>query len=485
MLKLFVCLLISLSFQSTLASQKTRRAEFDAKIDDWFIFDLDDDGEREIMAFFPLNESGRPYALATRVGDQYVIEKGIMDRRVVSMALGEFGMGPGLQIALIQPDQVTFMGKNKDGKLTAVGKSIPFRAIIRSPLAAAPGFWHWNTDIDGDGKDDLYLPGDEGLVVLFGDGKGGFHQRLDVPMAGSRQVDPYSSGHLDFERSYPSPSFLDVDGDKLVDICWFDEKGLSFVPQGPVRTFDISKKSSFNLEWLSGGDSGGVLEKTEIELKDVNQDQLPDLFLSKMSTPASGITKMSTTLVILLNQGKGKFAKRPDFALRIGGIIGNGPQLTDLNADGRPDLVFGSYGTSVSDAIQRAMGNIKVSFNVYIAKKDDKNPFLAQPDLTANYRVPKSDYAKWSVRNNYILHEDLNGDGIADLFQMVPTKGGHILSVSAGRKDRGKPLVFDDKPFISAIEGDIKNVTFRTMTTNKPVCMVIIKDRSLVTITLD
>ncbi len=483
MLRLALTLIIFTCFHTSTFGQVIRTAEFGEAIDDWFIFDLDGDGETEILAFFPLTEAGRPFALARRKGDSYTIERSVMAKDVVSMALGDFGMMAGRQIALMHPNKVTFLGE-KDGKLISVGRPISFRNIIRSPQVNPPGFWHWQSDIDNDGLDDLYLPGDEGIIVVYGEGKGKFTPPQLIDFLGSRRIETDSAGHLDFERSYPRPSFLDINGDNLVDLCWFDEKGLSFLPQGEKRTFDKKSLRSFDLAWLSAKDVSGVVENTEIKLEDLNGDERPDLFLTKMTTPAAGITKMKTTIVILLNQGMGDFTKRPDFALRVGGIIGSGPYLTDLDGDGTRDIVFGSYGTSVSDALQRALGNVKVKFNIYLGRKGKSTPFAAQPSFSQSFRIPKSDYTNWGVRNNFVLNEDLNADGIADQFRLTPSKGGHIISVHPGMKTKSG-IQFSEQPFLKTEAKGFKNFTFRTMKVGKPVCLVLINKTSLATVTLD
>ena len=482
MLRVIITTFLVILAQLSLLGQKPTilRADFGRDIDDWFIFDLNGDVHREILGFYPPARGQRPFAIGFLKDKRWEMIHHHMSTRVVAMVLGEFGFGPGRQIALIEPERVRFL-VFRDTSFSLAPKELSFRCIIRSPLAAPPGFWHWATDVDGDGHDDLYLPGDDGIVFFFGRGRGEFSKPLEIPFAGTRVIEDESTGHLDFERSYPRPIMKDINNDQLPDLCWFDESGLSFLLQGPRREFPAKNRKTFDLAWVSGDKAGDLLEQTNTELADVNGDGLLDLFLSRMSTPASGITDMRTTLVLLLNQGGGEFLKRPDFALRIRGIIGNGPTLTDLNGDGTPDLVFGSYGTSVSDALQRAMGHVKVQFHAYMGRPNRKSPFRPQPDFSRDFRVAKADYENWGVRNNVILSEDLNGDGTSDLFVMTPKGGGHQISVFAGHVDRKQKLTFAEKPFLSSNVKDVSTVTFRTLTTGEPVrCVVIQKNALLV-----
>ncbi|MCB9833125.1 MAG: VCBS repeat-containing protein [Planctomycetes bacterium] len=480
MLKFVLALGLGLALRAQGPGLELSELDFGRPIDDWFIFDLDGDSWREVLVFHDPDPDGRPFSLAHRAGDAWTIERGSIPRSVVSLALGRFGLGDGYQLALIHPDHVDFLARDGGGALAVVGPRLDFTNLIRSPLAGVPGFWHWPTDIDGDGHDDLFLPGDDGLVLHFGDGAGGFSPPLLLGMAGSRRVTRDSAGHLDFLRSYPRPVFSDLDADGRRDLAWFDSEGLTAWMQRKARVFDAEKPLTFKLPWLASLDSDGILEQTEVDLRDVDGDGRPDLFLSRMSTPATGLGDLRTTLVVLLNRPEEFFARRPDFALKVQGVIGNGPDFRDVDGDGALDLVYGSYGAGISDALQRMMGTVKVAFRIHRGTPKAASPFELQPSRLLDLDLSKDDFGRWGARRNFAVGTDLDGDGIGDLFRMADAGGGrHRLLVFKGGRKKDGELVFADEASASLDAGTFETLSLRSMRPGASTDLVLIRERSL------
>ena len=480
MLKVLLGFFVLLVLTLPLSAQRLEIVEFGAPFEDWFVFDFDDDGHREILVFFAPEKDQRPFAMASYKSGTWKIEKSSIPRDIVCLALGSWGLGKGRQLAMLSPTGVTFLYRNAAGRFATASQEIKFQNLIRSPLTNPPGFWHWPIDVDGDGHDDLYLPGDEGILVHYGDGKGGFTPVNLLPFRGDRSIDGNSTGTLDFERSYPHPIFVDLNSDHRPDLCWFDDQGLAYVLQKDKRAFALDSVQRFNLSWLSTKDTGDVLEQTEIDLEDLNGDGCPDLFLSKMSTPSTGVTNMNTTLVVLLNDGQGGFKRSPDFALKVQGLIGNGPHFGDWDGDGHLDIVFGSYGSKISDAIQRMMGKVTVTYHVHRGTGQAQRPFSGKPDYLQTKDMTKKDYQRWGARKNVIINEDFDGDGIGDLFLMKPKGRGHEISVHHGQKDSKGKLVYAEEVLFKHREENIANITIRTISGTKGIAALLIKKTAFV-----
>lgn len=188
----------------------------------------------------------------------------------------------------------------------ALGFRAPLDYVAGMPLTH-PGFPQQQSivaaDLDGDGAVDLAVPSSEGvaLYVLFGDGKGGFAERLRLPTKGrpTRVV----AG--------------DFDGDGVADlVAGYDGTALTFV-RGGGRRLHLPADH----EWPDGTYS--------LCAGDFNRDGHLDI----AAAPLSG-----AAVTIGSGDGHGGFVATSAFAL--GGASASFLAAGDLDGDGRTDLVL-------------------------------------------------------------------------------------------------------------------------------------------------
>ena len=268
----FPILLFVVAMAPVAASQTVTRVDHDERIEDWYIFDLDGDGNRDLLTLFERKNAGQRFSYARQISDRNFApgQAGVMPK-AVAFALGSFRRQPSSEIAVIAPQDVVLWGLNDKNRLAALAPVSSTPSLARTPLDDTPPFFHWATDVDGDGRDDLFLPGDEGVAIHFGAGQGRFTAPLVIPLDGERVVDARTSGFLDFVRSYPRPVFADLDGDARLELCWFDEQGFAFLAQTEPRVFD-PKPRRLALDWLSSQAASGLVEQTDVALEDLDGD---------------------------------------------------------------------------------------------------------------------------------------------------------------------------------------------------------------------
>ena len=307
----------------------------------------------------------------------------------------------------------------------ASGAAPPFRQPLRVPLAkdfqpvavAA-------ADMDADGKLDIVVVGQSQMLVLLGDGKGGFRPGKPVPagsspssmvladMNGDRRPDVVIANHeTDYVtlllnegagrfssralhlHSRPHPHAVaigDFDGDKRPDIAvdsW-----------GEDRVMLLFGKD----EWRGPGTpvEMGTRPYYTIATADVDGDGNVDLV-----APNWG----KGTVSILLGDGKGGFAHAPGSPFRAGPSP-FAAAVADVNGDHRLDVVVANYSGHSNDTSNDGLTWIR---------NDGNRHFTPFPE-----RLAKGDY---SAR---VVAGDVNGDGIADV--AFPNSNGSTVTIVYG-----------------------------------------------------
>ncbi len=442
--------------------------------DDWFLVDVNGDGLKDVF----LLSRGADGSLQVSVSLQEAGEgfaapwMGSLPR-VTAFVEGDFGVH-GRLLAIRPHSFRPYRWKAEGGGLASAGPAVPLESFLTAAPAGLPGFWHWSTDFDGDGRDDFMFPGARALELRFGGADGGFSSPIRLRIPDERQVLPASDGGYVVSHQEPHPLFRDIDGDGRLDLCWFDELGLGYRLQTRPREFASTRR--LPLPWLAGKGEGNLLENTTIRLEDLNGDRRADLVLIKMRSGRGGIADMRSNLVILLSRGGAEpFPLRPTVALRLKGIVGVGPYFEDLNGDGRLDLAYGLYGAGLGDAVARFLGRVPVRMAIHLARKNGSRLFEGAPDVSLERSVDTHDFERWAARNSLFLGDDVTGDGLVDLIEIRPSsKGRHAWHLFPGHLGpEGRLSIVKEASAKGEISGMI-DASVRALRENGPQRLILI-----------
>ncbi|SBS71520.1 exported hypothetical protein [uncultured Microbacterium sp.] len=232
-------------------------------------------------------------------------------------------------------------------------------------------------DVTGDGAPDIVGFGGSGVFVARGNGSGGFGSPSRWTTAFSAGSGWSLSGHV--------RTLADVNGDGLRDIIGFGKYGVS-VSLNTGGAFGAPRRWSNAM----GGEAAGSWDTTRHQrfVRDVNGDGRADL----IGFGASGVQ-------VALSTGDGFAAPRSwsaAFGLDRGWRVDVTPrQLTDMNADGRPDVVgFGRDG-------------------VYVALNTGSS-FATARRWTTSFGLSSGSRGWQTTRDPRVL-ADVNGDGRPDI----------------------------------------------------------------------
>ena len=278
---------------------------------------------------------------------------------VRKVALGDLNGDRNLDIAVAQHDSyevVILLGDGKGG----------FRPAPTSPVTAARGpRAHTHDivigDVNGDHKPDVLTTnaGDNTISVLLGDGKGGL-----APAEGS----PVPAGR----HPYDVVALHDVNGADRPDNITPNLRGnaVSVLLGNGRGGFAPATGSPFPL-----GPRPGY-----VTVADFNRDGKPDIVATHDDDPL---------MAVLLGDGKGGFAPAPASPLKTAHPVW-GTAAGDLNGDGHPDL---------------ALGTSNGNFGILIMLGDGKGGFAP----AAGGPLPAGG------QPGYVAMADLNKDGKLDV----------------------------------------------------------------------
>ncbi len=202
-------------------------------------------------------------------------------------------------------------------------------------------------DVNGDGRDDLVVPGVDGFRVFIQTSAGEFADPVKIgrstDLGRIYGADGYRYGPWDESRVHE----MDYDQDGLVDLVFWngdhfavhhqDEDGL-FAPVAGTFTTEVPFDSD-ELSSLAAGDmTGRVLHS----LADLDGDGVGDLVV--FSLEGARISRKRSSYEVHLGaptaDGGTRFALDVDFAFRSDGRIQLGLNRHDFDSDGDLDLMF-------------------------------------------------------------------------------------------------------------------------------------------------
>lgn len=275
---------------------------------------------------------------------------------------------------------------DSDGLLCLKGSRLgadaqPERVIEARPLWRfrhddPPACWDFIRDFNGDGRDDILIPVEEGLAVYqwVADGEGMRYQRgplLAIPMdayafsglAMSQRALDYSAG---MAMRIPRLVSTDINGDGRPDLCalWrehvqchLQKEDLNFEREPEARLF-------FNVLTQQEKRRGGV--NFFQTLDDLNGDGLADLMMSKVW---GGVREMQSRIEIRwgssARQDGHRWNAEPDQVIKAEGYTGQ-QWLLDWDKDGRKEIILPNVEIGVFKMVGVLMsGTISVNYLRY------------------------------------------------------------------------------------------------------------------------
>ena len=480
-LLLIAVLVVSLPLR---AQESSHRVDFENEIADWNLRDLNNNGLRELIVWTEGADGERYFIVhhQTQPGVFEFLDKVALPKTAAIRSLGAFDEKMGSQIALLTPSGLHLIALNAQGKLELSEQLFAINSLFHAASSGTPDFLHWGLDVDGDGHDDLLTPMEEGLGVCFCDGKRGFTKPVLLELPGRRTIQAATDGFLSLGRSYPRAVFQNISGSALPDLVWFDEDGLSWREQMSPRVFKKGRPDTYPLSWLSGSETTGVLEQTDIDLENLSEADGLVRMLSRMKTRKESLTTMRTNLVLLANQGKdakSTFLRKPNLALRLEGVVGSGPHFVDVDRDGIRDMVLTTYASGMKDAFSRFLAS-RVPARVFIHRGvRGGDLFESTPFFKATFQMSTADFERWGVRRSPVLHEDIDGDGVVDLFLMKGSGREHLLTIRRGVVRDGVFSILDEPILEESIKG-VENVSFRTIRSGQVGSHVIVQGKRFI-----
>ena len=212
---------------------------------------------------------------------------------------------------------------------------------------------------------------------------------------------------LDAEAHYRAPALVDVDGDGRRDVLLRRENTLLVhladdhgVPEQPTRAEPLP-------EWLAKPDTDLI-----VRLADLDGDGDVDL-IARQSPEHVKLEATTFTYFVMLNDGERLLPGQPQQVLRFEGS-GTDSELTDVDGDGRADLVVTKYVLPTLTDLVTGFRLVRGAY-VYLAGEGD-DPFGRKPALR-----DEQSFTLESLQDALVVRRipgDLSGDGVADLVEV-------------------------------------------------------------------
>jgi hypothetical protein len=337
---------------------------------------------------------------------------------------------------------VSVLPGNGDGSFQAP----PAIATGATPVATVVA------DLNGDGKRDIVTANqnDGSISVLLGNGDGSFQPRQTIS--------------LHFPPN--ALAVADVNGDGKPDLVVAYLNGtLSVLLGNGDGTFQNSPAYLKQHTYKVGKDPDSVA------VADVNGDGKPDIVVTN---------RVSNTVTVLLGNGDGSFQDSPSYLAQHTFAVGLDPEsvaVTDLNGDGKPDIVVGYlYGVSVlpgnGDGTFQPRQGIFAGYYVTSVAVADLNGD-GRPDLVVGHYIPPQPQP--NTLGSFLQNSGYPNNAVSVLLNTTPAGAATVSFEQPQTLDAGPypssvtvaDLTGDGKPDIIAANFRGNSVSVLLNTTTK------------------
>lgn len=303
-------------------------------------------------------------------------------------------------------------------------------------------------DWNGDGRDDVVIPGFDELYIFLagGDTLSTVPQVCEletrIGLSAERSENGPRFGAVEVTRKLPNLVPVDLEGDGDSDLVAHWDEEARFYLQDNGR-FSRVPDAATTLGLVTDEDREEENLRLEVSVVDVDGDGVADLFGGK--SIAHGVGDFSSTVALRYGNGDLNFNGGPDWSTSVEGWSAG--TWIDLDGNGRKELVLPVIKLGITDIVRILITKkVKVGFTFYFPAED--RGISQTPDFVeeVTLEVGFEGSGETQIVN---FDGDYDGDGRVDL---VVATGKMELSVFQG-KEPSKGELFSKKP-VEKIEVD-------------------------------
>ncbi len=326
--------------------------------------------------------------------------------------IGEYDRAPGKEIIIIGMEEVLLAGV-RDGKPRLLSSSLSAPFLVKASIQTRFVFLDASFDLDGDGLDDPIVPAEGGYVVFLN----GLRRKLPISIPVKRRISRLEntffsmtteSGKIKVLKGTGGPPLVVMENrGRIVGFRWNPDRDGFGRMESPGSGFGS----------YPGDRQAGTIKYSGTIFGDFTGTGKPGLLMSQRSGRIGFITNLKTEHTIhdmVENAAKGELILKPHQVIANAGICSR-PVLSDLNSDGKADLVLCFVEASViTKFLEALLDRVVITCQAFLFRPD-KGMFSYEPDWNREIPVPSKCFETVGIEGLVMIDTDFTGDGRPDL----------------------------------------------------------------------
>ena len=415
--------------------------EFTGKLRTGAIADLDADGRLDVGVLLSSRDDPSELRFVTCLQDDAGFSGNCTSIRIPAEArvfdVGEIDGVPGAELVVLT-DRGVRVASFVKGSFRAFTPLHEVRTLFAGTEPGKTARLRCLADIDADARKELILPTIEGPRILRYEGvelillqQIDSHAEVTFRLRNQSEEglvgDPHAHS-VRAEARFASPQTFvdDFDADGRVDLLTLQGKHLRVFLQQPGGRFPAAPSFEWDRTILDAAEQEDAVASEGLAFADLNGDGASDIIAMKWASPSE---RTRIDWYLYYSRGGLTYPEEPDQKVRSESVDRR-LTVTDLNGDGRSDLVVPFIHFAVTQVVKVAMQNaIKIQFRVFLMGEDgrysqDAGKSFARVDrrIGLNYDIdimgfvfgdktlPDDDFSPLIS-----FDADANGDGYPDL----------------------------------------------------------------------